>query len=739
MHTSPKPPLDGADQPLDLPLDPTAPPPPPGSLILDRPSAAAEEDAAPPPAPAPARWRGWPIVLAVLIPLAAAVAWVLKPDPPLLVLSAPLLDFGSVRLGSTSPPLTLTVENRGERPLELGPLAVAGDAAADVRLVAEDCSGRVLDPGETCIVRAVLEPTARGRRLAELRIAGELPASPRRVPLIGDGIAPRASVEPREIDFGEHTVGHAAPPAAVVVRNLGTSPLRVEALVFEGLAAGDFALHDDRCSAAPLAPLASCRLELVFVPTAAGRRQARAWLRSDAPEGLPAIELAGQGLAPAARLTADAASLDLGAQALGEAGPPRTLTLTNAGTAPLTVTSVEVVGAASSRFAVDAAACTAAPLAPQAACTLAVTFRPDRQGPAAATLRIHHDAAGSPHEVPLSGLGLAPGIRVRPPVLELGEVPVGSRGGAVAAVIENTGLAPLRIASAIPAGDDARAFEIAGDGCSGRTLAPETRCEIAVRLRPRRGGSYRGELVVRHNAGDPERIPLAGTGLAPQLAVTPEGLDFGTVVLGAGRELRLELISRGRAPLRVDGLRLAGRGRRHFALVDPGCTRRPLPPGRRCALRLRFAPTAVGEHGARLEIVHDGESGPASVPLVGRGAEPPRPQLAVEPESLDFGSRPIGSAGEILTLTIANAGDADLELAALRLAGPHAADFQLVPGSCAGRGRVPPAGSCTVGVRFRPSAAGRRGARLVIEHNAAGGSDLVPLTGVGEETPPAPG
>jgi hypothetical protein len=67
----------------------------------------------------------------------------------------------------------------------------------------------------------------------------------------------------------------------------------------------------------------------------------------------------------------------------------------------------------------------------------------------------------------------------------------------------------------------------------------------------------------------------------------------------------------------------------------------------------------------------------------------------------------------------------------IAVAGPAAADFRIVPGSCAVPGFVAPEGDCTVGVRFLPTAPGDRRAKLVVRHNAGGGTAAVDLVGRG--------
>ncbi|MEO1087158.1 MAG: hypothetical protein AAFY88_23225, partial [Acidobacteriota bacterium] len=70
----------------------------------------------------------------------------------------------------------------------------------------------------------------------------------------------------------------------------------------------------------------------------------------------------------------------------------------------------------------------------------------------------------------------------------------------------------------------------------------------------------------------------------------------------------------------------------------------------------------------------------------------------------------------------------------MEIEGEGAADFQIVPGSCASF--IAPGTACTVGVAFAPRAAGRRLGALAIRHSAEGGIARVLLEGTGVATAP---
>ena len=96
-----------------------------------------------------------------------------------------------------------------------------------------------------------------------------------------------------------------------------------------------------------------------------------------------------------------------------------------------------------------------------------------------------------------------------------------------------------------------------------------------------------------------------------------------------------------------------------------------------------------------------------------------------------FGALAQGSSSAIETLTLSNVGAGWLDLRRIAIRGDHAGDFRIVPGTCDGATALAPGGSCSMGLRFSPQAAGRREAFVEIEHGASGSPARVMLTGEG--------
>jgi hypothetical protein len=99
-------------------------------------------------------------------------------------------------------------------------------------------------------------------------------------------------------------------------------------------------------------------------------------------------------------VTLSPATLTFSSQGVGSASAAQTITLTNSGNSPLTITGIAV----SSPFA-QKNTCTANAIAPTATCAFLVTFSPTAGGAITGTLTLTDNASNSPQTVSLSGSG----------------------------------------------------------------------------------------------------------------------------------------------------------------------------------------------------------------------------------------------------------------------------------------------------------------------------------------------
>jgi hypothetical protein len=165
-----------------------------------------------------------------------------------------------------------------------------------------------------------------------------------------------------------------------------------------------------------------------------------------------------------------------------------------------------------------------------------------------------------------------------------------------------------------------------------------------------------------------------------------------------------------------------------------------LPVGQSCRIYLTLAPSTAGSYSALLSVT--GGSASATATLDGTAVEP---RASVSPPALAFGTVSVGQSSATQTTTLTSTGSMEaLILDYARILGPHPADFVIEqgPGCSPKPAKYGPGATlelnsvCTTWVRFQPSAARQRTAKLVHGLDAAGGPHEVVLSGTGWTPPP---
>ncbi|MGC2744304.1 MAG: choice-of-anchor D domain-containing protein, partial [Candidatus Angelobacter sp.] len=198
-------------------------------------------------------------------------------------------------------------------------------------------------------------------------------------------------------------------------------------------------------------------------------------------------------------------------------GAAQSVTLTNTGNIPMTVSGITISG----DFA-QTNAC-GSTLAPGAACIVSVTFTPTTRFSRAGILSIQSNATPPSANVSLSGTGIAP---VAALTASLSFAPQIVRTTTTqTAVLANNGDASLAIASIAITGDFAQS-----NTCPA-TLAPAASCSIQVSFTPTASGARSGSLTLSDNdpASPAQTTALSGTGLDYSLTASP-----GSVTVRAG-------------------------------------------------------------------------------------------------------------------------------------------------------------------------------------------------------------
>jgi len=186
---------------------------------------------------------------------------------------------------------------------------------------------------------------------------------------------------------------------------------------------------------------------------------------------------------------------------------PATVTLTNAGTVPLQVSSVTTTG----DFA-ETDDCVGTIPAGSGRCTINVTFTPSGLGAETYQLAVNDNAAGSPHLVTLTGTGTtgATTVQFTPTSLVFAPQTMNTLSPAQTVYMTNNGETPLTVTNIATTGPFAET-----NNCPSTpfTLAQNATCTFRITFTPTNTGVLTGTLTVTDNvASGASSITLTGTG-----------------------------------------------------------------------------------------------------------------------------------------------------------------------------------------------------------------------------------
>lgn len=224
-----------------------------------------------------------------------------------------------------------------------------------------------------------------------------------------------------------------------------------------------------------------------------------------------------------------------------------------------------------------------------------------------------------------------------------------------------------------------------------------------------------GTVDVVVTVGEKSSAPVAFTVAAPRLDLGgTASLAFGNVAVGATSDRTVTVRNAGTAPMKL--LALAATGGR-FSIVSPGPV--SIPVGGTQAVTVRFSPLAAGaQSGSLIVSTSDPTHRSASVSLSGTGGGS-GPDIALDGESLDFGSGPVGTP-ITLTVSVSNPGSSALTVTSVT-GNPSAFGLSSpsVPFTIAAGGQQ------ALTLRFTPSAAGAATGTLTLASNAGSRPSVV--------------
>lgn len=214
--------------------------------------------------------------------------------------------------------------------------------------------------------------------------------------------------------------------------------------------------------------------------------------------------------------------------------------------------------------------------------------------------------------------------------VDFGGHPVGqTTDSIITALIRNDGVDTLIIGQVKVSGEDGGDFGVTAQPVP-QVLAPNQTARAELRFTPTAVGERSATLEIEAG-GRKLTQQLSGIGLAPQLRIATQAVDFGNVPVGSTRDTTIELLLRneGKTPLTLRSIRMIGPDTSHFTIIDG--EEMTIPPGEGRTMSFRFSPDTVGRRSTRIVVQHNGVGEEETIDLNGRGLVPGRERIWHDP------------------------------------------------------------------------------------------------------------
>jgi len=586
-----------------------------------------------------------------------------------------------------------------------------------------------------------------------------------------------ANLNPASVAFGDQLLGSTSATQTVTLTNPNpVYALTINSVTLTGTDATDFSLlSSGSCpyTGGTVAQSSSCTVDIAFTPSTAGSLTATVSVADNAVGSPQSISLTGTGTEPVVSLSPTTLPA-FASQAVGTTSAAQTITLSNTGTALLSITSISISGTNGSDFA-QTNNCGGS-VAAGGSCTLNVTFTPQAINSRTGTLTITDNDGTIPNSTQtfaLTGTGLGATASLSGTSLTFTSQNVGATSAASTVTLTNNGNASLAISGIAISGTNGADFAQTNDCVS--SVAAGKNCTVQVTFKPTGAGTRSGTLTVSDNAvgSASQTVSLTGTGkdfslavsaaasvpagksatytltvtplngfgdtlqvtcaepssltlsacTASPASVTPKGSAASTVTVTvtttATQSRIVRFWGRWSGPWRIHpGLLLGWWLVLALGTLGALGLRQQAPAQRRRVARLATGWGTITLVAALWAACGGGGGGGNQSP------PPPAPAVSLSPSNLTFASQNVSTTSAAQSVTLSNTGNASLSITSIATTGDFAQTSNCGASVAAGA-------NCQVSVTFKPTTNGQRSGSLSVTDNASGSPQSVSLTGTG--------
>jgi hypothetical protein len=255
----------------------------------------------------------------------------------------------------------------------------------------------------------------------------------------------------------------------------------------------------------------------------------------------------------------------------------------------------------------------------------------------------------------------------------------------------------------------------------GSQVPANSSCTISVIFTPLAQGYGSARLAIAfQGVGSPFGITLYGSGVpGPTLTISPNGLMFPMQLIGTS-SLKQKVTLTNNATLEVDISSIAISG---AFLQTNNCPAILYGYGNTCQIEVQFKPVVTGQATGAITITDNAAFSPQTINLFGIGTE-----VKFSATGINFGNQKVGTSSFIIPVTMTNIGTTSLFIGQIAITGVNAGDFS-ESDNCFSS--LPAGASCSIGLKFTPTATGSRSASLSVTDTGGGSPQTVTLSGNG--------
>ncbi len=547
---------------------------------------------------------------------------------PVVTFSPSNIDFGSLQMGTTANPWTVTLSNTSGVPVTFAsPIAISGDPS----FTETNTCGTSLAAYSTCNVQVTFAPTLPGTFLGQVVVLIHGNSVPQTVSLTGTGTVPPSPLQfsTSTINFGNVQVGSSINWTLTLNNTSGTT------VTFSAIQLPGIGFTQTNNCGTSLAAYTNCNIIVTFTPTFQAPLSGEMFLISNSPYIPPLfVNITGTGVG--APLSFSATTIDFGNQTVGSSSNPWTLTMSNVTNTAVTFSQIEEIGP----FYTETNNCGTS-LTAYSSCNILVTFSPQFVGVSPGFIMINPTSGFYlPVMLTLTGTGVGAPLSFSATSIDFGNQAVGTTSNPWTLTMSNTGNTAIGFVIEPPG-----PFFTETDNC-GTSLAAFSSCNILVKFSPLVTGPNPSQLMVLPTGvpSGPLTVNLTGTGVPLTSAVyfSTNSINFGTQAVGAASNAWTVTLNN------TSGSSVPFSG---FLLTDPvdfsqtnSCGTGNLPAYSTCTIQVTFDPAASGPISGTLQTVIGFGGTQESINLTGTGAPQPDYSLTVNPSTMTLTAGQTGLA-----------------------------------------------------------------------------------------------